>query len=502
MAMERKIDLLLSAAALLVLGFLAAVYSNDLPLGVAGEWKWPRIRAWPSPASLMLASAGLLAYGGFAAVGYRALGGTSHPVERLRESGWVAGLVACAVAVQVGFAIGAPEGYGLTRWGVVHCFREATGYYDVAREHADDPWGFLADYPTWIEAQGPGHLGTHPPGLIALYSALLSLMERHDSVADRLVAAAPASIERGLLDVEFRQETTIPTPDRATLLLASLLTLFACAGTVAPLYLLARDSLSPRAAWASAAFWPLAPALNLFQPLSDAAYPLLSATALATAAWAARWRATPGASAWAAAAAAIASGLVMAFGMMFTLALLPIGVMVALVVLTTRSLAWPRRVALIAWIGAGFVVGVAAAWMATGADPLVVWWWNLRNNASFYEGGRRSYLTWLLVNPIELAIAAGLPAVVWGLGLAIGDRRAVPRAAWCGLAVVLIADLSGRNLGEVARLWMLFLPPLFTVAGACVARFGGGGQAIFVTVLLMGIQTLGLQCLTQVVYPP
>jgi hypothetical protein len=57
-------------------------------------------------------------------------------------------------------------------------------------------------------------------------------------------------------------------------------------------------------------------------------------------------------------------------------------------------------------------------------------------------------------------------------------------------------------MGEVARLWMLFLPPLFTAAGAGVTRLGGGGQAIFVVVLLTGIQTLGLQCLTQLVYPP
>lgn len=499
--MNRKVDLALGAASILVLGFLTGLHTGDVPLGIAGEWEWPRIGDRPTIARLLIAAVGVVAYGGFAARGWRAL--DASPPTRRREAGWVAGLTASAVALQVLIAIGAPDRYGLMRWSSIHLLPEATGYYDIAREQAGpDPWKFLADYPSWIEAQRPGHLAVHPPGLIAGYRGLLALMDRFGPAADLVNALTPPEVDRGFRAVEARRNAVVPGPDRAALYLASLITLLACAGTVAPLYLLARESLPPKPAWIAAALWPLAPALNLFQPLSDAAYPLLSATALASAAWSARLWGEPGGSAWRPAALAVASGAVMGFGLLFTLALLPVGLIVALVVLATRSTSWRRRFLAIGWIGVGCAAVVAVAWLATGANMLVIWMWNLRHNAGFYEGSRRSYLPWLLFNPVELAVAAGLPAVVWTLAsLAAADRR-VPRAFWSAVFVTALANLSGGNRGEVARLWMIFLPPLFTAAGAGLDRLGGGRQAVFVTVVLTGIQTLGLQCLVQLVYPP
>jgi hypothetical protein len=270
---------------------------------------------------------------------------------------------------------------------------------------------------------------------------------------------------------------------------------------VVPLYLLARESVSPQVAWAAAALWPLAPAANLFQPVADAGYPLLSASALALAAWGARLRGISGGPARAGAALAVGSGMVLAVGMMFTLAFLPIGLIAALVVLSTPHLSWSRKARLIAWIGVGFLGLVAAGWLATAANPVVVWRWNLRHHADFYTAFPRTYLLWFLANPIELAVAVGLPATVWCLVGLIGDRRYVPRAGWCALGVLALVHLSGRNMGEVARLWMLFLPPLLTAAGVGLTRLGGGPRTVFVTALLIGVQTLGLQTMIQVVYP-
>ncbi|MDG3003457.1 hypothetical protein [Paludisphaera mucosa] len=498
--MNRKIDLALAVSALLVAGLVVGVYSRDIPLGVAGEWVWPLVGARPSLLGVILGVAGVAAYGGYAALGFRALGVPSR--RGFREMSWVAGLVGSAVLLQVVIPMSAADEYDLTKWAYVHYFRGSTGYYEIAREQASaDPWKFLADYPTWIQAQDPYHIGTHPPGLIAMHAALLAAMERHRGASDVLNAAMPPSVTSAFRQLEVLHQKTIPRADRAEIYLVSLITLLACAGTVAPLYLLARESLPPQLAWASAAFWPLAPALNLFQPLADSAYPLLSATALATAAWSARLRPSPGSGAWASALLAVISGVVMAFGMMFTLAFLPIGLIVALVVLATRSVSWPRRFQVIAWIGVGFLAFVGSAWLATRADPLVVWRWNLYHHARFYLEMHRSYLAWVLVNPVELAVAMGLPTVVWCLTGAFGDRRYVPRAFWCGLGVLTLANLTGRNLGEVARLWMIFLPPLFTAAGVGLTRLGGGPRAVFVTVVLIGLQTLGLQALIQVVYP-
>ncbi len=514
--MNWKVNLALGAASILVLGLLTGVYAGDVPLGIAGEWEWPWISFEPSIARLLTAGAGVAAYGWFAARGCRSLEASS-PTGR-REAGWVAGLTVAAVAVQVLIAVGASSPYGLTRWSCIHLLTEATGYYDVARREAGpDPWKFLAEYPSWVEAQPPGHLAVHPPGLIAGYRGLIALMDRFGPAADLLNALTPPDVDQGFREIESRRNAAIPRTDRAALYLASLITLLACAGTVAPLYLLARESLPPKPAWIAAALWPLSPALNLFQPLPDAAFPLLSATALASAAWAVKRVVKRGQAVKRGQEPlllkaikvpdpflrplAIASGAVMGFGLLFTLALLPVGLIVALVVLTTRSTSWRGRFQVIGWIGVGCVAVVAVAGLGAGVDLPTVWIWNLRKNAGFYEGSLRSYLPWVLANPVELVVAAGLPAALWSLIALTADRRRAPRAFWSALLVTALADLSGGNRGEVARLWMIFLPPLFTAVGVGLDRLGGGGRAVFATIALTGIQTLGLQSLIQVVYP-
>lgn len=509
--MKRKIDLVLGLAALATAVLLMAVASGDVPLGIPGKWVWPRIIEDLPVGGLLIAGAGLAAYGAYAAAGFRSLG--VDEVSRGREAAWLLGLVFCASALQAVVPIGAPSKYGLQRWGVIHCYRVCTGYYYVAKEQVGpDPWAFLADFPRWVRAQGPGHQGVHPPGLIAGHCGLLALTKRHPAAADLINSAMPSSTDAGFRLVEVGLGMSVPAADRAAIYLVTLITLVACAGTVAPLYLLARESLPPQVAWASAVLWPLAPAANLFQPLSDVAYPFLSASALAAAAWAARSRAgsdafPPGGGrplgavlAWAILAGI--SGAVMGFGMMFTLALLPVGLSVALVVLTTRGLGLRRGLSVIVAIGVGFLGVVAACWLATRANPFATWAANLANNTRFNEGMRGAYLIWLLYNPFETAIAAGLPAFIWAMiGLTSG-RRPVPRAAWCTLAVLAIADFSGRNMGEVARLWILFLPPLFLAAGVGLSRLNAGAQALFVTIVVTGVQTLGLQCMIQLVYPP
>ncbi len=159
------------------------------------------------------------------------------------------------------------------------------------------------------------------------------------------------------------------------------------------------------------------------------------------------------------------SGLVLAFGMIFTLAFLPLGLVVALVIVLAPSHSLARKAALIMAVGAGFLSLTALGWIVTGANPVIVWSWNLKNHARFYVEYPRTYLAWLAINPIELAIAMGLPAAVWCV-VGLLTPRSAPRVAWITLGVLVVMNLVGRNMGEVARLWMVFLPPLLTAAGA------------------------------------
>jgi hypothetical protein len=324
-------------------------------------------------------------------------------------------------------------------------------------------------------------------------------MEQNPGLADALVRSMPFATSEGFRQLERMDRRPIPGADRAALYLSSLITLLACAGTVVPLYLLARSALPPSAAWVAAALWPLAPAANLFQPDADAAYPLVSTLALALAAWAARFASGDHAFPIGAALAVLA-GTVLAFGMAFTLAFAPVGLIVALLIVLASSLSSDMKAGLIMAIGVGFLLVAAIGWDLTGANPRVVWGWNLRNHARFYVEYPRTYLAWLVVNPIELAIALGLPATVWCL-IGLRSPRSVPRSAWATVAVLFLLNVVGRNMGEIARLWMLFLPPLLPAAGAGFARLEAGPRVLAISAALLGIQTLALQAMIQVVYP-
>jgi len=100
-------------------------------------------------------------------------------------------------------------------------------------------------------------------------------------------------------------------------------------------------------------------------------------------------------------------------------------------------------------------------WM-TQCDLPAVWHWNYLNHARFYHEYPRTIWLWLLVNPLEVLLAAGPPLV--GLAtLALGrnlSRRSLPAVAGSLVIVWLLLYLSGKNRGEAARLWLLMMPTL------------------------------------------
>jgi hypothetical protein len=484
--MKTRLTLFLIAQAALVAGFAVALRSGAMPLGIRGEWEWLRVPAGPGWADVFLAGAAVMGYAALAAVGMKVL---QKKESRRREAVALVGLLGASVAVQVILPSGAPVGYGLTRWAVVLHSPGSSGYYTVARRQVGDAWRFLADYPEWIRHQDALHVGTHPPGLFLVEHTLLRWMETRPGLARRVLDHLPESVTQG-----FRMIGPVPSADRAAIALTAALTWLACAATVVPLYLLARASLSAPAAWASAAFWPLVPSTILFQPDADTAFPLLSTTALALVAHASQTGGRRGI------LLATLAGMVLAVGMMFTLAFLPVGLVAAIVLASASEATRSRRAVLIASTGAGFLALALAFWAIARADPFVIWWWNQKNHARFYVEFPRSYRAWVVANLIELAVALGLPAT---LGAIVGflSIRQAPRAAWAALAVLVLLDLSGRNLSEVARLWLPLLPPLLTASGLGLTRLGGGGITLATTLLLLGTETLILQATIQVVYP-
>jgi len=544
--MQKTRLLLAIVPAVLVAALAVALRSRGWPLGVRGEWEWLRLATGPAPSDVVLAAVAVLLYAGFAALGLRAL--TSRP-SRCREGLSVGVLLVVAVVMQVVVPIGAPEGYGLARWALVLHLPASTGYYTVAKKQIHDGGRFLAEYPEWIRRQDALHVGTHPPGLFLVEHALLETLSARPAASRWIVDHLPGPVVSAFRAIDGYEP--LPMADRAALGLTAALTVLACAATVVPLYALARASLSAPAAWSAAVLWPLVPSAVLFQPLPDTAYPLLAVTALALAAHATRAGRVRGC------VLAAAAGMVLAVGMFFTLAFLAVGLVVAIVPVTVvdgcagetppnppvvrggvRGSSRPRtasppyqggvgrgrglshRSALLLATGAGFLAPTLAFWLATGANPFVIWWWNQRNHARFYVEYHRTYALWLLVNPLELALALGIPATVWAVvgfasvrsvvvTLRVTGHHAerdvyhelVPRVAWATLAVLILLTVSGRNLSEVARLWLPLMPPLLTAAGHGLERMGAGPGTLAAIVMTLGAETLLLEATIQVVYP-
>jgi cytochrome bd-type quinol oxidase subunit 2 len=152
-----------------------------------------------------------------------------------------------------------------------------------------------------------------------------------------------------------------------------------------------------------------------------------------------------------------------------------------------------RATARLAAFALAFLIAVAVFWLVTDHNLFGTWYRCYRHQASFYApqevGATRTYWPWVALNPLEFAVAVGVPlfaaAVVGTAWLVARDAaRPADRATdgtaddqGCGrqLAGVVFAwwltlvalDLTGKNLGEIARLWM-FLMPFAAVASAAV----------------------------------
>jgi hypothetical protein len=282
------------------------------------------------------------------------------------------------------------------------------------------------------------------------------------------------------------------------------------------LYGLLRQTSSPRASWLGAGFWPTIPALAVFLPKSDCLYPLLAlaflwlwSTALAR-----RSRGLCG-----------LAGLTLWLGMLLSLAFVPVALIALLATLgdlagcpagaakgpagpqgtdgdgRSLSLENLRRVLgrllpSAVWALVGFCAPTLAAWFFLSLNLPAVWRLNFHNHAGFYQHYSRSYGKWLLVNPLEFVVAAGVPLVVmaaWSMfqqwprsdagqnggpsalpesskdtGVAGGlcsFLNRLPASVWAWTATFCLLWLSGKNMGEAARLWIFLMPFLVWMAG-------------------------------------
>ena len=459
--MRWKLWLILTVQAALVVLLAVAVRTGLMPLGIRGEWEWMRLAdgARPPWDWLALAAAGVAAYAAFVGLGLRGPRGARHR-DGPRRAGWPRSS-SPSIAVQVAIPIGAPDEYDLTKWAYVNYLPGSTGYFKIARDQAaQDPWQFLARYPDWIRDQDSLHIGTHPPGLIVAQCILLRTMERNPALAGFLTAITCRRRSRsGFGSSRAIDRRPIRRSERAALYATALLTLLACAGTVVPLYLLARAAMPAPAAWAAAALWPLVPAANLFQPVADTTYPLLSTSAWALAAWAVRWQ--HGRDRPALAGLLAGRGLGARDGLRHGLhARVPAGRADRRADRRAPTARQPADAGRADPGDGRRLPGLRAGRLARSPGPI-----RSSSGAGTCTTTRGS--TTSILAPIRSG--SGSTRSSWrsrsacrrSSGVVVGllAPRTVPASVWATLFVLVLVNLTGRNMGEVARLWMLFTPP-------------------------------------------
>ncbi len=377
--------------------------------------------------------------------------------------------------------------------------KTASGYFDEAVFHMESLPEFLAGYPARMQEGEVYHVGTHPPGLFIFSRAAIQLCRSipQTSVVQQLIPRQDRDTFR-MVESSAQLHPPLSSADLTALCLLSELTTLAAVLTVIPLYYLLRRCFNALVAWRAACLWATMPCLIIFLPKSDVLFTLTSTLTLALGVIALAststlpWRFS----------SAIGCGLTLFLGLLMSLAHLPVlallGIVCCIRVFRLRKprdeISVPPRTAILqcvmvfASVAATIVVAAVLFSLAFDCNLLTVWRLNLRNHAAFYDQHVRTAWKWLLVNPLELSLAVGLPVAVTAI---VGTRSAFAwfqdtssRSGTLGadlaVAVVLTVGLlwiSARNSGEAARLWC-FLTPWLLVLTAHVLRVETPGSSV------------------------
>jgi hypothetical protein len=506
----------LVAMVLATLGVCWLLVIDGLPLGVRGEWQWGRIQGeifWPG---VLMVALVLAAYAGF----IKACAPWVQRDPRWLRSLALAALVPASFGVQIALQQTGHDPASLAKWPLVLYFAGPSGYYTAARSEVRSAREFLLHYPDFQARHGPFHLGTHPPGLVLLHYGAIRLCESSPRLTRGLLQLQPRSVRDGFRAVT--QDATLSGADQASLWLIGLLTQLASAATVVPLFLLTRRVSTPAAAWTATALWPLIPAVTLFMPKSDVLYPLFTSSCLAAAG--------SGRSPLARYLCHALAGVFLCLGMFLSFALVALIPVISMVLVFAdqlpRAKDWGGAARRLSALAVGFLAPVLLLWLGTGHNLPVTWLECYRKHAAFYSVETRSYWDWVGFNLGEFFVALGVPLATaalvgtilllkWGghpetqhpgPGQRSDDsvvRRFRARVlVWSWLLTLLVLNFSGKNLGEVARLWIFWMPLAVPAAAQVLMRSGGRWWPALVLLLMQSFQTVVLVNHLQGFYDP
>jgi len=497
-----------SAAAVALCALTAA--SPAVPLGVRHEWTWRRLPIRDCAVGtgvglwLLLATAALALVGALSARGGRGVSVRWRTVAFL-----VVLLLVGSLQLGGDFVFRG----GPVRWiGVLHS-RQINGVFTLASDGGVSSGDLLSDFEGVTRGRGT-HITNNPPGLIMAYRALWDFFERHGAVARAVAASQPVSVRRELSSIGSKDRCAASPAAGATLWTVAVVSRAMAIAVVLPVVWLAAmrlargDHHAERDGYGGLALLAgtlagLTPAAMLFAPRQDSVYPTLAAliVALVCRAFERRWP-----------LAAAAAGLLVWLGMFVSLAFAVVaaiaGLFAALEWLQAGAPARPgeaagvllsqapnggRRMrwmvlpgglrpgapglATVGFAVGGWLVAPLVLYLGWRCNIFAIWRYNLAEHSAFYLANPRTYESWLWINPLEFVVAMGLPVAVFAAWRVAGELRRFLAGnsfdalalSWAGILVAL--DVSGLNMGEVARLWLPFMPFGGVLAAQAVGEF-------------------------------
>jgi hypothetical protein len=511
-----------------VVGSQLYLWATQLPLGIPGEWTWSRSAAeLDSLVNMIGVLVAAVLYVAFVEWGAARLSGpAAGTIRTVRITALLAGLVGASFAWLWIVQEAAPVRSRLGKSAFLLYYPGSSGYFTKSRYEEPDAASLLAGYEALMRERDVLHVGTHPPGLFLIFHGLIRVCQQPSSLATYLDATQPRSFRDACDVIAGNSVRSVPPrpllpADRRVLWLATLIVLACASLAVVPLYVLIRRTGDAAAAWRAAALWPAIPAVAAFVPKSDVAFAFLGL--LMVCAWLAALdrRST---------VLAFLTGLLVWCGLMLSLAFLPVLLFMAIAGwrsknaggriaedssegcasdssfprrressvrgdvevenLTHAQQKWTTKVSTSAgglknWLAgsppvlcviaatAGFVIPTLLLGWCCRINMLSVWWLNYQNHSAFYSQYPRTYWKWLLENPVELAFAGGWPVMLLSAGFVWGAVRSRSLTVPPVIGVVVVWGilwLTGKNSGEAARLWIVFLPWLVWLAGLRLAE--------------------------------
>ncbi len=487
----RYSPLILIAAALALLSSIYVVL--QLPLGIPGEWTTYYHRQFASPGRLFAFAVilGLFVLAALLTERYHGRASRAMRAVCLAALTCLYGVVLFRAATTG--PVGTPEFIApASQHGASGLFQNESNRIGPGLPF-ESPGEYLSKFPATLRAYAKDYEDTvrvnnNPPGITLIFYAARRLAERYPSLAE--FASGPV-FGRGYVPVGPKQAQTI--------IGIWILHLGAMLAFV-PAYLVA-SNLAGRPAFAACALAMLAGSLLLFVPGKDTFQVGLFLWMY----WFFLKGSDGNAVVW-----GIATGLATAAALFFTLAALLILALLAgyeaVRFIARDECNWWRR--LVFWISVlgGVVAGFLLLRLAGYNSPASLWEC-YRNHAGFYASFQRTYWKWVLFNPVEFTLFTGGPLVaviIWyglrpaSLKSSQGPRRRA--AAYICVTLLLMAalNIAGKNLSEVGRLWVFFMP-LLSIPACVLLRGEAGADAVgaserragdFVTVALMQIACL------------